>query len=166
MTAWPPALAAASTAAAPPKTIKSAMDTSLPQPAWTLSKAAMTLANCTGWLAAQSFCGARRTRAPFAPPRLSVPRKVEAEAQAAETRSETERLVPMMADFNSTISEADKSAFPAGIGSCQIRSSAGTSVPRYRIFGPMSRWVSLNHARAKASAKASGLAWKCREIFS
>ena len=30
-------------------------------------------------------------RAPFAPPRLSEPRNVDADAQAVETRSETER---------------------------------------------------------------------------
>ena len=30
----------------------------------------------------------------------------------------------------------------------------------------MSRWVSLNHARANASANSSGFSWKRREIFS
>ena len=30
----------------------------------------------------------------------------------------------------------------------------------------MSRWVSLNHARAKASANSAGFSWKRREIFS
>ena len=40
-----------------------------------------------GWLTSQSFCGARRMRAPFAPPRLSEPRKVDADAQAVETSS-------------------------------------------------------------------------------
>ena len=44
----------------------------------------------------------------------------------------------------------------AGTGSCQISGSAGTSGPRYRERGPMSRCVSLNHARAKASANSSG----------
>ena len=33
-------------------------------------------------MTSQSFCGARRMRAPFAPPRLSVPRKLAADAQA------------------------------------------------------------------------------------
>ena len=41
-------------------------------------------------MAAQSFCGARRTRAPLAPPRLSEPRNEDAEAQAVETSSATE----------------------------------------------------------------------------
>jgi hypothetical protein len=43
-----------------------------------------------GWLTGQSFCGASRMRAPLAPPRLSEPRKVEAEAQAVLTSSDTE----------------------------------------------------------------------------
>src|SRR6185295_15062278 len=44
-----------------------------------------TRASLSGSLTAQSFCGARRRRAPLAPPRLSEPRKVEAEAQAVLT---------------------------------------------------------------------------------
>ena len=36
-------------------------------------------------MTAQSFCGARRMRAPLAPPRLSVPRNDDADAQAVET---------------------------------------------------------------------------------
>ena len=40
-------------------------------------------------LTAQSFCGARRMRAPFAPPRLSEPRKVDADAHAVDTSCET-----------------------------------------------------------------------------
>ena len=44
------------------------------------------------WLIdAQSFCGARRMRAPFAPPRLSEPRNVDADAQAVDTSSDTDR---------------------------------------------------------------------------
>ncbi|CSI96940.1 Uncharacterised protein [Vibrio cholerae] len=35
----------------------------------------------------QSFCGARRIRAPLAPPRLSEPRKVRALSQAVLTIS-------------------------------------------------------------------------------
>ena len=50
-----------------------------------------TFASWAGWLTSQSFCGARRMRAPFAPPRLSEPRKVDADAQAVETSSETDR---------------------------------------------------------------------------
>ena len=50
-----------------------------------------TFASRAGWLTSQSFCGARRMRAPFAPPRLSEPRKVDADAQAVETSSDTDR---------------------------------------------------------------------------
>ena len=35
---------------------------------------AQHLASCSGWLTCQSFCGARRMRAPLAPPRISEPR--------------------------------------------------------------------------------------------
>ena len=38
----------------------------------------------------QSICGARRMRAPFAPPRLSVPRYDAADAQAVETSRKTD----------------------------------------------------------------------------
>ena len=47
-----------------------------------------TFASCAGWLTSQSFCGARRMRAPFAPPRLSEPRNVDADAHAVETSCE------------------------------------------------------------------------------
>ena len=47
-----------------------------------------TLDNLAGSLTAQSFCGASRMRAPFAPPRLSEPRKVDADAHAVDTNSE------------------------------------------------------------------------------
>ena len=166
LTEWPAAFAAVSIAAAPPSTIKSAIETGFLKFTCMVSRADKTFCNCSGWFTSQSFCGASRRRAPLAPPRLSEPRKVEAEAQAVETKCDIDRPVPMMVAFRSAISAASRSALPAGIGSCQIKSSAGTSGPLYKTFGPISRCVSLNHARAKASAKASGLAWKCREIFS
>jgi hypothetical protein len=49
------------------------------------SRTSSTLASPAGSLTSQSFCGARRIRAPFAPPRLSVPRNVAADAHAVET---------------------------------------------------------------------------------
>ena len=94
LTVCPPSLAAFSTAAQPASTIKSARETFLPEALnspWIFSSALSTLSNCSGWLAAQNFCGARRRRPPLAPPRLSEPRKVEAEAQAVETSSPTLR---------------------------------------------------------------------------
>ena len=87
----PASFAAFSTAAPPASTIRSASEIFRPLSAAPLNSARMpssvfsTCASCSGWLTAQSFCGARRMRAPLAPPRLSEPRKVEAEAQAVET---------------------------------------------------------------------------------
>ncbi|MCY1296602.1 hypothetical protein D9M70_459980 [compost metagenome] len=67
------------------------------------------MASCAGWLTCQSFCGARRMRAPLAPPRLSEPRKVEADAQAVETSSETERPEARILALRSAISLASTS---------------------------------------------------------
>jgi hypothetical protein len=58
---------------------------------WIVSNTPSTLPSCAGSFTAQNFCGARRMRAPLAPPRLSLPRKVEAEAQAVLTSSLTVR---------------------------------------------------------------------------
>ena len=58
---------------------------------WIASRVCSTFASCAGWLTAQSFCGARRMRAPLAPPRLSEARNVAADAQAVETNSETDK---------------------------------------------------------------------------
>ncbi len=93
----PAAFAAFSIAALPARTIRSASETFLPPDAealnsfWIASSLPSTVFNCAGWLIAQSFCGLRRMRAPLAPPRLSEPRNVEAEAQAVETSCDTER---------------------------------------------------------------------------
>ena len=79
---------------------------------------------------AQNFCGAKRIRAPFAPPRLSDPRKVEAEAHAVATNSDTVKPEEIIFDFNAAISEASINLWvTAGIGSCHIKTSAGTSAP-------------------------------------
>jgi len=83
--------------AQPAKTIRSANETFLPSGAALLnalrtpSSISITVESWAGWLTAQNFCGARRMRAPFAPPRLSEPRKFDADAQAVETSSETDR---------------------------------------------------------------------------
>ena len=97
VTAWPAFFAACSTAAQPASTIRSASETFLPpvcallNSLWMPSSVFSTFASWAGWLTSQSFCGARRMRAPLAPPRLSEPRNVEAEAQAVETSSEIDR---------------------------------------------------------------------------
>ena len=91
VTLWPALFAARSTPAQPPSTIRSASEIFLPPASALLNSSFMpssvfsTLASCPGWLTSQFSCGARRIRAPFAPPRLSEPRKVDADAQAVET---------------------------------------------------------------------------------
>ena len=95
-TSCPAFFAASSTAAHPPSTITSASETRFPpdcallKPCWMPSRTPSTVANWSGWFTAQSFCGARRMRAPFAPPRLSLPRNVDADAQAVDTSCETD----------------------------------------------------------------------------
>src|SRR5262249_5884501 len=67
-----------------------------------------TVASCLGWLTSQFFCGASRMRAPFAPPRLSEPRNVNADAQAVETSCDTDRPEPRIFAFNAAIRLADQ----------------------------------------------------------
>ena len=54
---------------------------------------------------------------------------------------------------------------PGDTGSCQIKSSSGTSGPKYLTFGPISLCSSLNQARENASANWSGFSWNLLEIF-
>ncbi len=136
-TSWPAFFAAASTAAQPPSTIRSASETFLPPVCaalnffWIPSRAARAFASSAGWLTSQSFCGARRMRAPLAPPRLSLPRNVAAEAQAVATSLDMEIPDARTWAFRAAMSCASTSAWStAGIGSCQISVSFGTSLPR------------------------------------
>src|SRR5436190_9506871 len=95
-TSWPAFFAACSTPAQPAKTIRSASETFLPPDCarlnslWMPSRVLSAFASWAGWLTSHPFCGARRMRAPFAPPRLSEPRNVDADAHAVETSSETD----------------------------------------------------------------------------
>ena len=96
---------------APPSTIRSASETFLPPLACSVEllldrfELLEHLARAAaGSLTAQSFCGARRMRAPLAPPRLSEPRKVEAEAQAVETSSDTVRPEARIFAFSAAMS--------------------------------------------------------------
>ena len=99
-TSCPASRAASSTAAEPPSTIRSASDTFVPSvwaalnSCWIASSRVSTAARASGRFTSHPFCGSSRMRAPLAPPRLSLPRKVEAEAQAVETRSGTDRPEP------------------------------------------------------------------------
>ena len=133
----PALFAAFSIAALPPSTIKSASDTFLPSACallnscWIFSSACKTLDSSAGWLTSQSFCGARRMRAPFAPPRLSEPRKVDADAQAVLTNCAIDRPEANNFAFSAAMSCALISGWSsAGIGSCQINTSAGTNEPK------------------------------------
>ena len=135
-TSWPAAFAADSTAAAPASTIRSASDTRFPpvcEPLklpWIASRTPSTFASSAGPFTSQSFCGARRTRAPLAPPRRSVFRNEEADAQAARTSSETLSPLARTSAFSAAASAASISSWStAGTGSCQISASSGTSLP-------------------------------------
>ena len=131
-TSCPAFFAACSTAAQPPRTITSASETfflqtvSALKSCWICSSVCSTLASSGGSLTSQSFCGARRMRAPLAPPRLSVPRKLAADAQAVETscemdRPECEDLALEGGDVRARRSARDR---PAGTGSCHSCGSA------------------------------------------
>jgi len=58
---------------------------------WMPSRVFSTLASWEGWLTSQSFWGARRMRAPFGTTALVGATDVDADAQAVETSSETDR---------------------------------------------------------------------------
>ncbi len=55
------------------------------------SRVRSTEASWSGLLTSQPLCGSSRIRAPLAPPRLSLPRNVEADAHAVDTSCETVR---------------------------------------------------------------------------
>lgn len=74
-----------------------------------------------------SRCGDKAIRAPFAPPRLSPPRNVDADAHARETNSPADNPRATIFAFASAMLAEDGVALAAGNGSCQIKSSAGTS---------------------------------------
>ena len=93
-------------------------------------KAEITLANLVGLFTFQFFCGSNIILAPLAPPLLSEPLKVEAEAHAVETNSETEMPVFNIFDFKMSMSFDFNLYFGLSIGSCQINSSLGTSLPK------------------------------------
>mmetsp|Transcript_16306 Transcript_16306/g.51030 ORF Transcript_16306/g.51030 Transcript_16306/m.51030 type:complete len:297 (+) Transcript_16306:214-1104(+) len=156
-TETPAAFAAASIATTPARTMTSASDTGLADAARTSSSAASVFSSCDGSLTGHERCGSRRMRAPLAPPRLSVVRKVDADAHAVRTRSACGSPLAAMASLSAARSApASGGAAAAGSGSIHSRSSLGTSSPRNRERGPMSRCVSLYQALAKAVANSSG----------
>ena len=134
VTGVPASAAAFSTPALPASTIRSASEIFLPpalKDSWIPSRVRSTVASWPGLLTSQPLCGSRRIRAPLAPPRLSLPRKVEADAHAVETSCETGRPESRIWPFRLAMSLSSTSPWSAaGTGSCQISSSDGTSGPR------------------------------------
>ena len=132
----PRSAAALSIAAAPPRTIMSAMLIALLPRALSLnsprtfSSAASVEASSSVSFTSHEFMGASRTRAPLAPPRISLSRYEDAEAQAALTSDDV--LAPdfKIAFLSFLISRLlTRSWSTAGIGSCHINTSSGTSEP-------------------------------------
>ena len=115
-TSCPAFFAACSTAAHPPRTIRSASETCLPpdceslKSCWICSSAAARSASSAGSLTSQSFCGARRIRAPLAPPRLSVPRNEAAAAQAVATSREIDSPEARTFSFSEAMSASSISS--------------------------------------------------------
>ena len=88
-------------------------------------------ASSSGSLTSQPLCGSRRMRAPLAPPRLSLPRNVDADAHAVATSWETVRPEARTCSLSAAMSSASISSWStAGTGSCQSSVSCGTSGPR------------------------------------
>lgn len=70
-------------------------------------------------------------RAPLAPPRLSLPRKEEADAHAVDTSWDTDRSEARIRPLRAAMSSAPMSwCVTSGSGSCHNSTSEGTSGPR------------------------------------
>ena len=130
---FPTSFAAFSIPTFPPRTIKSAKETYFfleINPFWIFSKTLIVLESWEGLFTFQSFCGASLILAPLAPPLLSEPLKVDADAHAVETKSEIDIFDLEIFVFKSLISFYLSLYFGLSIGSCQINCSLGTSLPR------------------------------------
>ena len=133
----PASLAAFSTAAHPPRTIRSARETCLPpvwdslKDRWTSSRTLRTRRSSSGWLTSQLFIGSSRMRAPLAPPRMSDPRYDAADDHAVNTSWDTDRPESRILALSAAMSPASMSSYVrSGIGSCHTSVSLGTSGPR------------------------------------
>src|SRR5438093_572074 len=51
---------------------------------WIALSICSTSTSCTNWLTSQSFCNTKQMRTPFAPPHLSEPQNIDADAQAVD----------------------------------------------------------------------------------
>ena len=163
-----PALAAAcSMAAAPPRTTRSASETRLSPDCAPLkspripSRASSTRASSAGSFTAQSLCGARRTRPPLAPPRMSVPRNVDAEAQAALTSSAVDNPESRTAAFSAAASCASIRAWStthAAGGAGRPVSSSGVVLQPPAGLDPTHPFhgISPSSARARPRGRPQG----------
>ena len=92
-------------------------------------------------------------RAPFAPPRLSEPRNVDADAQAAATSWETGSPEARSLALRAAMScSPDQFVIHRGNRVLPQLGLIRNERAEVRESGPMSRCVSLYHARANASA--------------
>ena len=117
----------------PPSTIKSAIETDLffvSKFFLIFSNPFITISTLEVLFISQSFCGDNLILAPFAPPLLSDPLNVEADAHAVDTNWDIERPDFNILSFKYLTSLFFKLYFCLGIGSCQIKFSFGTSGPR------------------------------------
>ena len=131
------------------------------------SRVRSTCASVSGSLTFQLRCGSRRMRAPFAPPRLSLMRNVEADAHAVATSWPTDNPEVRIRPLSTAMSvDVDELVVDGGDRVLPEQLSRGTNGPRYRGIGPMSMCVSLNQTRANASASWCGFSRKRREIGS
>ncbi len=161
VTSWPAFFAACSTAAHPPRTIRSASETRLPPDC----DAVEVLLDPLERLAArsrarpvrphsQSFCGARRTRAPFAPPRLSVPRNDAADAHAVATSRGIDRPEARIFSFSAAIvGRADQLVIDGGDG----------VLPQLRLRDPRAE-VARDRAHVAVQELVPGLGEGVREL--
>ena len=94
------------------------------------SKTFITLSTFAILFISQSFCGCSLILAPFAPPLLSEPLKVDADAHAVDTSWEIDNPDFKILFLRKFISLVFNLYFCFGTGSCQIKSSFGTSGPK------------------------------------
>ena len=112
-----------------------------------------TCASWAGLLTSQSFCGSRRMRAPLAPPRLSLPRNVDADAHAAETSSETDRPESRIC----CLSAATSSAPSAGAGGDRV-------LPDQRLGRDLGAEVALDRAHVAVGELEPGAGERVGEL--
>ena len=119
-----------------------------------LERLAAPCASSAGSLTSQSFCGARRSRAPFAPPRLSVPRNDAAADQAVATSREIDRPEARIFSLSAATSASSISSW----------STAGHRVlPQLRLRHPRAE-VARHRAHVAVQQLVPGLRERLGEL--